>query len=171
MLAGAATLAGVSGVATLSSESASADVSGDFQATGADATVSGVPSAIRIDASGAWSVESAGPIEQVRITLQARVDGEIDDLATDVIFDATSGEYAVSADVLADHRDVDASAFMPDTPGETEATDVVIRVVVSAVRDGGVVAEASVEDTATVTVTEAGVAVTTGGQASVSVEA
>lgn len=164
-------LGGLSVVAA-GSDTASAEVTmGEFTATGDSKTLSRAPAGITVAVRGEWSVDAAGGVEQVMITLQATVNGETADLATDRVYDATSGTYDMTADVIADHRDVTATDFMPAETGADATTDIDVRVVVAAVRDGSVEAEASVTDTATVTVTRAGVDVAVGGTGDVTIDA
>lgn len=163
---------GVGGVAHLAGDaSAQAEVSGDFSATGDAATLSSPPAALRVDATGEWAVDTGGSLQQVQITLQATVGGETAALDEAVVFDATSGTYDLSGDVLTNHDALSAAGLMPAEPDATRTTEVVVRVIVSAVRDGSVVSEASVQDTVEVAVDERGVRVTVGGSAAVTVEA
>jgi len=162
---------GVGGVAHLAGDaSAQAEVSGDFSATGDEATLSAPPAALRVDATGEWAVETGGSLQQVTITLQATVDGETAAIDETVVFDATSGTYDLSGDVLANHDALSAADLMPDEPDATRTTDVTVRVIVTAARDGSIVAEESVEDTVSIVVDERGVRVTVGGSATVRIE-
>lgn len=161
---GAGALAHLSGDA-----SAQADVSGDFDATGDDATLGAPPAAVRVDATGEYAIDATGPIDQVRTTLQATVADMTDDLTHTSDFGSTSGEYALTADVIADHRDIEAGDFMPAS-GASKTTDVRVRVVTAAVRDGSVIAEDSVEATVPIVVDHEGVVVSVGGSADVTIE-
>jgi len=163
---------GVGGVAHLAGDaSAQAEVTGDFSATGDEATLSAPPAALRVDATGEWAVDTGGSLQQVQITLQATVDGETAALDEAVVFESTSGTYDLSGDVLANHDALSAVGLMPDEPDATRTTEVVVRVIVSAVRGGSIISEASVQDTVEVVVDERGVRVTVGGSATVRVEA
>lgn len=169
--------AGVGGVAVVAggSDTARADVTvGDFSASGTEAELSRAPAAVTLSAAGEWRVDAApDTIEQVRITLQAIVGA--DELAADVamnsVFDATEGDYSLEGDLIADHPDVSGEMFVPDAAGETKTTPVRVAVIVSAVRDGSITAEARAEDTADVVVTEDSVEVVVGGSADVTIEA
>ena len=162
---------GAGGIARLAGDaSAQADVTGEFDATGDEATLSEAPDAITVAASGQARVETSGTLDQIRVTLQA-APGElgIDDLAETSLFDGTEGAYDLRADLLADHREATADVFVPDR-GATRTTDVRLRVVAAAIIDGSVAAEASAEDTIGVTVTHEGVVVAVGGTADVTIE-
>jgi hypothetical protein len=170
-----AAVAGVGGIGLLvgGSDTARAQVTmGEFSATGDEATLSRAPAAIALSAQGEWAVDVSGGIEQVQITLQAIV-GD-DELAADVamnsVFDATEGAFDLTADLLDDHPDVSGAMFVPDETGATKTTAVRVAVIVSAVRDGEIAAEARAEDTADVVVTDDGVEVVVGGSAAVTVE-
>lgn len=169
--------AGVGSVGLLArgSDTASADVTmGEFTATGDEADLSRAPAAVTVSTSGEWRVDAAADtIEQVQITLQAIVGSEelAADLTMNSVFDATSGDYTLEADLIDDHPDVSGDLFVPDDTGATKTTPVRVAVIVSAVRDGSITAEARAEDTAEVVVTEDGVEVTVGGSADVSIEA
>ena len=168
--------AGVGSVALVArgSDTASADVTmGEFTATGDKAELSRAPAAVTVSTSGEWRVDAApDTIEQVRITLQATVGSEelSADVAMNSVFDATSGDFALEADLIDDHPDVSGDLFVPDDTGATKTTPVRVAVIVSAVRDGEITAEARAEDTAEVIVTEDGVEVAVGGSADVSIE-
>lgn len=158
---------------TAASRDASAQVTmGEFTATGDEATVSRAPAAVTLAAQGEWSVEASGGIEQVRLTLQAIVgDDELAaDVAVNTVFDATEGDFSLQADLIDDHPDVSGGFFVPDDTGATKTTPVRVAVIVSAVRDGEITAEARAEDTAEVIVTEDGVEVAVGGSADITVE-
>lgn len=162
---------GAGGIAHLAGDaSAQADVTGEFTATGDEATLAAAPGAITIHATGEASVETAGTLDQIRVTLQAETDSvDIDDLAETSLFDGASGSYDLRGDLIADHRDLAAEDFLPDAGGE-QTTDVRVRVVAAAIVDGSVSAEASAEDTVPVTVTHEGVVVAVGGSADVTIE-
>lgn len=168
-----AAVAGVGAVATGTRDAqAQTDVEmGELSASGDTAQLAAPPESIRIDATGEWRIETAGSVEQVQLTLQARVgDGRIDELDSNTVFDdPTSGTFDLGGDLIDDHRDTEASAFMPAGPGETRERDVEVRIVVAAVRDGEVVSEGSVEDTATLEISESGVAVRVGASADVTI--
>lgn len=171
-----AVVAGVGGVGLLAggTDSARAQVTmGEFTATGDDATLSRAPAAVGLSAQGEWSVSAAGGVEQTQITLQAIV-GD-DELAADVamnsVFDTTEGTFDLSADLIDDHPDVSGDLFVPEETGGTKTTPVRVAVIVSAVQDGEITAEARAEDTADVVVTEDGVEVAVGGSAEVTVNA
>jgi len=86
------------------------------------------------------------------------------------VFDATSGDFALEADLIDDHPGVSGDLFVPEETGATKTTPVRVAVIVSAVRDGEITAEARAEDTAEVIVTEDGVKVAVGGSADITVE-
>lgn len=161
---------GAGGIAHLAGDaSAQADVTGEFSATGDAATLSDAPDAITIHATGEASVETAGTLDQIRVTLQAEVNDQLDDLAETSLFEGASGSYDLQGDLIADHRDLAAEDFLPDA-GEQLTTDVRVRVVAAAIVSGSVAAEASASDTVPVTVTHEGVVVAVGGSADVSIE-
>lgn len=159
---------------TAASRDASAQVTmGELSASGDEATLSRAPAAVTLAAQGEWSVDAApDTIEQVRITLQAIVGSEelSADVAMNSVFDATSGDFALEADLIDDHPGVSGDLFVPDDTGATKTTPVRVAVIVSAVRDGEITAEARAEDTAEVIVTEDGVEVAVGGSADITVE-
>lgn len=166
--AGSAVVAG-GGLFALAPDDASAEVTmGDFSLSGADANVTDAPAAIDVRATGEWQVDAPSPPEQVQTTLQIEVNGTADDLATDAGFDASAGAFDLEADLL-DHRDVTADDLTPADPGATKTTDVTVRVIVSAVRSGEVVAEASVDGTKPLTLTRDGMVVSVGGEATMDV--
>ena len=162
---------GVGGVAHLAGDaSAQAEVSGEFSATGDEATLSAPPAALRVDATGEWTVETSGSLQQVEVTLQVGYDGSVAEIDETVVFDATSGTYDLRGDALAGHDDLTATALMPDGTDETQTTELRVRVVVTAARDGSIVAESSVEETVTVDIGANGVEVTVGGSATVRID-
>jgi len=168
----AAGVVGAGGIAHLAGDaSAQADVTGEFTASGAEATLSDAPDAITVSATGTASVETSGALDQIRVTLQA-APGElgIDDLAETSLFEGTAGEYDLSGGILADHREATAETFLPEQ-GQTRTTEVRVRVVAAAIVDGEVAAEASAEDTVGVTVTHEGVVVAVDGTADVTIDA
>jgi len=171
-----AAVAGVGGIGLLAggSNDARAQVTmGEFSATGDDATLSRAPAAVTLSAQGEWAVTANGGIQQVRITLQAIVgDDELAaDVAMNTVFDATEGSFDLTADLIADHPDVSGDLFVPSETGATKTTPVRVAVIVSAVRDGEITAEARAEDSADVVVTDSGVEVVVGGSAEVTVDA
>jgi len=165
-------MTGVGTVAYASREaSAQADVSGDFEATGDEATLSNAPAGLPVDASGEWRIETTGSLQQATVTLQVGYEGSVAELDEAVIFDGTSGTYDLAGDALSAHDDLSASDLMPAEAGGTRNTELRVRVVVSAVRDGSIIAEASVEDTVQVVVDKTGVEVAVGGTGSVQIDA
>ena len=168
----AAGVVGAGGIAHLAGDaSAQADVTGEFTASGAEATLSDAPDAITVSATGTASVETSGTLDQIRVTLQAAPgDLGIDDLAETSLFEGTAGEYDLSGGILADHREATAETFLPER-GDTKTTDVRIRTVAAAIVEGEVAAEASAEDTVGVTVTHEGVVVAVDGTADVTINA
>lgn len=169
-----AVAAGGIGLLTAGTDRARAQVTmGELNATGDEATLSRAPAAVNLSAQGEWSVSAAGGIEQIRITLQAIVGREelAADVAMDTVFDATSGDFTLQADLLAEHPDVSGALFVPDETGAIKTTPVRVAVIVSAVRDGSITTEARAEDTVDVVVTEDGVEVAVGGTADLSIEA
>lgn len=160
------------GLTSLTGDTVSAEVTmGEFTATGDSATVSNVPSTVSLSTSGEWSVTAPnGSVEQVMLTLNAAVDGgDGADVASDRVFDATEGTFSLSGELIADHPDVTGEMFVPaDADGE-KTTPVRVAVIVSAVQNGEVVADARAEDTADVTVTKEGVKVHVGGSATIDV--
>ena len=165
---------GGGGLLTAATRDARAQVTmGEFSATGDEATLSRAPAAVNCSAQGEWSVTASGGVEQVRITLQAIVgDDELAaDVAMNTVFDATEGSFDLTADLIADHPDVSGDLFVPSETGATKTTPVRVAVIVSAVRDGSITAEARAEDTADVVVTDSGVEVVVGGSADVTVDA
>jgi hypothetical protein len=167
--------AGVGGIGLLTrgTDSASAQVTmGELTASGDEADLSRAPEAVTVSAQGEWRVAANGGIEQVQLTLQAIVGDEerAADVAMNSVFDATEGDFALDADLIADHPDVSGDLFVPDETGATKTTPVRVAVIVSAVRDGEITAEARAEDTADVVVNQDGVEVTVGGSAEITVD-
>lgn len=162
---------GAAGVGGLSyaTDTASAEVSADFTASGDAATLSDPPASITVSATGEFAAETTASLDQVQITLQAEAFDQLDDLTSMTVIDGATGTYDLRADLLADHRDLEAADFLP-VEGESLTTDVRLRVVAAAVQNGEIAAEGAAEATVPVTVNHEGVVVTVGGTGSVTIK-
>lgn len=144
---------------------------GELDIDGDSATVNEAPSAIYIDVSGDFAIESNTTPEQAQLTLQCHVgeDSLVDDIASETYFDQSAGEYEISGDLL-DHRDVIDSDFAPEN-GETLVVPVLIRIILSVVIDGSIAEETFVEKEVPLEVSTDGVTATLGGSGSVEIVA
>lgn len=166
-------LAGGAGLLALTSDDpARAEVvMGEFSVSSDSATVDGPPERIDVTASGEYEITSNTVPEMTETTLQVHVGGEgqaVDDLDTQTAFDTAAGTFDLSADLYS-HADVAQGDLMPAERGTTKTTDLLIRVVVSAVSGGSILAEDHVQDTTTVTLDYEGVVVALGGEGAVEV--
>jgi len=144
-------------------EMGSLDIDGD------SATLDTEPESIAIDVSGEFSVDSNTTPEQCQITLQCHVgdDALVDDIAKEVYFDTVAGSYEISGELL-DHRDVVKSDFQAPI-GETITVPLLVRIILSVVVDGSIVAESFVESKAPLEVTAKGIEAQIGGRGSVEI--
>lgn len=166
---GGAALAGGGALLTLGSRGVAAQVTmGELAVSGDDATVGDAPSEVMIDVAGEWSADAPSPPEQVRAVLQIHVDGSADDLAEQMYFDQSAGEYTLSTN-LYDHRNVSQGQLTPDAAGETAAWELLVRVILVVVADGSIQAEEFVEDTAELRLTREGYDLQVGGSGSVTI--
>lgn len=150
-------------------DSASAQVTAEFTATGDDATLMSPPSAITVEASGSWEVTAAQQPEQVTHELAVLVNDTASVVAEDGSYESSQGDYTLSGDALT-HPELSASDLMPSGDATEATTTLTLRVTIGAVIDGETVAEAVAEDTADVVITEQGVEVVVGGTGTITVE-
>ena len=148
------------------------DVSmGELDIDGDSATVNEAPSAIYIDVSGDFAIESNTTPEQAQLTLQCHVgeDSLVDDIAQQTYFDQSAGEYEISGDLL-DHRDVVDSDFAPEN-GETLVIALLIRIVLSVVVDGSIADESYVEREVNLELTTEGITAQLSGSGEIEIVA
>jgi len=156
----------------IGSAQAQTDVSmGELDIAGDSATVDDTPSAIYIDVTGDFEIESNTTPEQAQLTLQCHVgdDSLVDDIAQNTYFDQSAGEYEISGDLL-DHRDVVAQDFAPEN-GETLVVPVLVRIILSVVVDGSIADETYVEKEVPLELTTEGISARLGGSGSVEIVA
>ena len=155
-VSGSVATVGVAGC--IGTASGQTDVSmGELDIDGDSATVNEAPSAIYIDVSGDFEIESNTTPEQAQLTLQCHVgeDSLVDDIAQNTYFDQNAGEYEISGDLL-DHRDVIDSDFAPEN-GETVVVPLLVRCILSVVVDGSIADESYVEREVNLELTSEGI--------------
>jgi hypothetical protein len=155
----------------LGSDSARADVTMDTLTVADDsATLTDPPKAVTLEVSGEWQVAAASTPDEVRLVLQVVYDGTGEDLTEDVVFDAgESGDYQLSADLFG-HPELSQSTVMPTENGQEATTEITARVICMAVSGGEIQQEASIKDTATLTLTKDGIEVSVGGTGGLTVQ-
>jgi len=158
------------GISLFGSDPARANVTMDSLTVADDsATLADPPEAVTLAVSGQWEIIASNPPEQVRQVLQVVYDGTGEDLTENVVFDAPdSGDYQLSADLFG-HPELSQSVVMPAENGQVATTELTARVIVMAVSGGEIQQEASIEDTAALTLTKDGIEVSVGGSGGLTV--
>lgn len=142
---------------------------GELDIDGDSATLNEPPSEIAIEVSGEWSTTANQVPEQIQVTLQCHVGEEslVDDISQQVYFDAKTGSYEITGDLL-DHRDVSAADMNPAV-GTTMTVRLTIRVILSIISGGNIVSEEWVESEAPLNITAEGITAQLGGSGSVEI--
>lgn len=158
------------GLSLFGSDPARADVTMDSLTVADDsATLADPPETVTLAVSGQWEVAATSTPDEVRLVLQVVYDGTGEDLTEDVIFDAgESGDYQLSADLFG-HPELSQSVVMPAENGQVATTEITARVICMAVSGGEIQQEASIEDTAALTLTKDGIEVSVGGAGGITV--
>lgn len=136
----------------------------------ASRTLSQPPSAVTLTVDGTYTLEGTRP-EQSRVVAQVEhnaVSRDMDEVIN--MEDVMSGDYTLSADLLA-HPEVDAEALLPESVDGTTGTEFTIRCILLAVLGGQIQSEAVIEDTATLSLTKDGVELSVSGSGGITVSA
>ena len=170
ILGGTAAVGGV-GILTMTAERTRAEVDWDtLNITGGDATLSSPPSAVTVSVGGSYEISGPATVERSRVILQIIVDGTARDMAeTDKLDSPMSGSYSLSADILG-HPEVEAAALIPEEVGETASTELTIRVILLAIRDGSIADETTIETTRSITLTRDGLTLAVRGSGEIQIE-
>lgn len=171
ILAAGATTLTTGGIASLAfTDTAHAEVSMDsLNVQDASKTLDSPPQSVTLEVTGNYQLKGTTP-DQSRIVLQLQHNGTTrePDETLNHSEGIMSGSYTLTADVLS-HPEISAEGLMPADVDQAKATELTVRVVLLAVSDGTIQKEASVEDTATLSITKDGVTLSVGGEGGLTV--
>jgi hypothetical protein len=165
-----ATLTGATITTLAATDTAQAEVSMDsLNVQDASKTLDSPPASVTLEVTGNYQLKGTTP-DQSRIVLQLQHNGTTrePDETLNHSEGIMSGSYTLTADVLS-HPEITASGLMPAEVNQAKATELTVRVVLLAVSDGTIQKEASVEDTATLSITKDGVTLSVGGEGGLTV--